>query len=157
LAAAFAALVLSSATQAQDSVVATDPSGVAQAMEYAGFSADLTTDQTGDPMIRTSFDRYTGVVFFYDCDEATHDGCQSVQFNAGLDRKKPMSPAAALGLAKKYRFASVHLDDEGDPYVGWDVLVGHGIPRELFVLALRRYSATLDDIADEVFAEERGQ
>jgi hypothetical protein len=154
---ALAAGALSAQAAAQDSVSATDPASLAQAMKYAGFAAELTTDQTGDPMIKTSFDGYTGAVFFYDCSETSHDGCQAIQFNAGLDRKQPMSPVAALELAKKYRFAAVHLDDEGDPYVGWDVLTGDGISREVFLLALRRYSATLDDIADEVFAEERGQ
>jgi hypothetical protein len=154
--AAFAALALPVSASAQDRVSAQDPAAMAQAMKYAGFPAELSKDDTGDPMIKAEFDDYSGAVYFYDCSGA-HDKCGSVQFNVGLDRKKPMTPAAAMGLAAKYRFAAIHLDDEGDPYIAWDVLTGEGMPRELFVEALRRYSATLDDIADEVFAEERAK
>jgi len=155
-AAALAALVVSASASAQDTVSAADPAGLARAMKFAGFDAELTTDDVGDPMIRTSFDGYTGVVLFYDCDAETHEGCASIQLHAGLDRKQPMAADMALSLARRYRFASVHLDEEGDPWINWDVLTGDGLPREIFVKALRRYAATLDNLADEVFAEERG-
>ena len=73
----------------------------------------------------------------------------------GFDRKEPWSAEAALQISEKYRFVSVWLDDEGDPYVRWDIVTGGGIPTKVFLQALREYTLALQNASNLVFAEER--
>lgn len=56
------------------------------------------------------------------------------------------------------RFASVWLDDEGDPWISWDMVTGrNGVPVSTFSTAMRMYADTVDRVADMAFAEERGK
>lgn len=157
LAAMFAAAVPGSSVAAQGApamVSAGDPQGVAAAMRYAGYPAELKTDRVGDPMIETEFAGYRGGVYFYGCDEDTHTNCQSLQLGVGFDRAEPMDMSAANAMVAKYRFASVHLDDEGDPWVQFDIVTLDGIPAPVFLKALDHFSWSTGEIGDAVFAEE---
>ncbi|WP_114520156.1 YbjN domain-containing protein [Altererythrobacter sp. ZODW24] len=138
-----------------EQVSAADPKGIVTAMEFAGYKAVLDTDDDGDPLIKTDFGTGPGFVYFYGCDEETHDKCDAVQFVAGLDREEPMPAHMISRLVNKYRFVAIALDDEGDPWVTWDILTGEGMSTKTFVSALRLYADSLDSVADVVFAEER--
>ncbi len=140
-----------------EQVSAADPKGIVRAMEFAGYDAELSTDEDGDPLIKTDFGTGPGFVYFYGCDDETHDECDSVQFVAGLDRARPMPAKMISILVNKYRFVAIALDNEGDPWVTWDILTGDGMDTRTFVSALRRYTDSLDSVADAVFAEERAK
>jgi len=150
-------LVGAPAVGADELVTAFNPSGLAKTMRDAGYKAELDVDDYGDPIIRTSFGDYTGSVYFYGCDESTHDRCESVQFRSGLDRKTAMPASLVNTVVKKYRYAALWLDDDGDPWINFDVFTGSGIPKPVFLRALEAYSGNLETVADMVFAEERGQ
>ncbi len=135
-------------------VSAADPEGMASAMRYAGYPVELGTDNVGDPMILTEFGGYKGGVYFYGCDPKTHTRCQSVQLSVGFDRQQPMDASAVNALSSRYRFAGIHLDDEGDPFVQFDIVTLDGIPAPVFLKALDHFSWTVGEIGDAVFAGE---
>lgn len=143
------------APAAAETVSAADPESVAAALRAAGYPAELTTDPYGDPQIKTVFGDYRGSVYFYGCDAEAHDRCDSIQFRAGLDREAPLPLSRMNAILKKYRFAAIWRDDEGDPWVNFDVFTGEGIPDSVFQGTLQAFRGNLASIAGEVFAEER--
>jgi hypothetical protein len=137
-------------------VAASDPAGLAQAMREAGYPAELAADGFGDPLIKTSFAGYGGSIYFYGCAPESHDGCESVQFRAGLDRKAPMTVELVNEIVKKYRYTALWLDQDGDPWVNFDLFTGTGIARENFLRTLKAFEGNFASVAADVFAEERG-
>ena len=157
MAIAAGALGLAMPAAAEEVIRAADPGGVATVLRRAGYPAELTTDPYGDPLIKTSFGDYSSSVFFYGCDAAAHDKCDSIQFRVGLDRKTPMALDQLNAILKKYRFAAMWIDEEGDPWVNFDLYTGSGIPDTVFLGALNAFRGNLGSVADEVFAEERSE
>jgi hypothetical protein len=145
------------AAAANDLIAASDPAGLVQALRDAGYPAELDTDGAGDPLIRTSFAGYTGSIYFYGCAPETRDGCESVQFRAGLDRKTPMAPELVNEIVRKYRYTALWLDKDGDPWVNFDLFTGAGIARENFLRTLKAFEGNFASVAADVFAEERGE
>jgi hypothetical protein len=149
-----AALSAPVAAQSRALAKASDPVGLVMLLEGAGYQPKLSKDETGDPMIDVDLGGYRGMIYFYGCDEAAHDQCQSLQFQAGFNRDKPWTANDAIALAKKFRFSSVHLDDEGDPWVKWDVITGEGIPAKVFLTSVEYFTDVVADSAEIIFADE---
>lgn len=141
------------AQSAPATVTAKNPEGVAAALRFAGYPAKLGTDAAGDPKIETEFGNYKGLIFFYGCDEKTHRNCDSIQFHVGFDREKAMKLQTVNELVTKYRFASIQLDNEGDPLVQWDIITDDGIPTGVFLHSFRRFGEVADTIAQTVFED----
>ena len=154
LAAALASFAAPVAAQSGETVSANDPAAMLRVLEGAGYSGTLEQDGQADPLSVLDLGGWSSRIYFYGCDEATHTGCDSVQFSAGFDRKEPWTGNDAIAISGKYRFASVRLDDEGDPYVTWDVMTGKGIPSDVFLSSVLRFTQTLDDAKDMIFAED---
>ena len=150
-AAALAALPVSAQAQ---TVTAANPAGMASAMRANGYKAEIDTDSVGDPRIKTDLNGWEVFILFYGCDADTHDACDSVQFSTGFDRATPMAPDRALAIAYKYRFLAVSLDDEGDPYLKWDIITDKGLPQSVFLHSLKRYSEVLDSASAIIFEDE---
>ncbi|ANY20878.1 hypothetical protein A6F68_02379 [Tsuneonella dongtanensis] len=142
---------------ADETVAASNPDGIVRVLRESGFSAELDKDSYGDPLIKTSFAGYPGSIYFYGCAAETHEGCESLQFRAGLDRKTPLTPELTNAIVKKYRFTALWLDDDGDPWVNFDLFTGSGIARENFMRTLKAFEQNFGSIANDVFAEERGE
>lgn len=154
---AFVLVLVSTPLAAQDDVnlvSAKDPEGLASTLRNAGYEVDIGRDSVGDPRLETTLGGMTTRIMFYGCDETTNADCDSVQFVTGFDRDQPMTAADALNLSDRYRFAAVSLDDEGDPYVTWDVVMGDGIPARVFLQSVLKFSGTIGLVADVVFADE---
>ena len=157
-AAALAAIPAGAAAQsAPDIVTASDPDGVVSAMAYAGYEATLGTDAYGDPKIDGSFGGWSGSVWFYGCDELTNDGCTSLQLVVGFDRKDPMPLEMLNEIASSQRFVAIYLDEEGDPWLKWDIVTEEGIPAGVLNSSLQQYSQQVAAIADLVFEAERAE
>ncbi|MGX7926254.1 YbjN domain-containing protein [Tsuneonella sp. HG094] len=148
-----AGAVLAAPATAADTVTAYNPGGVATA--DAGYKATIDVDDYGDPIINTEWGGYTGAVYFYGCDEATHDRCESVQLRSGFDRKNPLPLTTLNEVVTKYRYTAMWLDKDGDPWVNFDLFTGSGIPKDVFTTAVKAYVDKLSTIADAVFADER--
>ena len=150
-------LALAAPLAATGTVAASDPAQVARVMQEAGYTADLRTDDYGDPLIKTSFAGYGGSIYFYGCAEGTHDGCDSVQFRVGLDRKAAVTPELMSAITRKYRYIALWLDDEGDPWINYDIHTGSGVSTANFLATLKAFEGNFAAVADDVFAEERGE
>lgn len=89
-----------------------------EVLQAAGYKAELGKDDLGDPMITSGAGGKTFLVFFYDCKS---NRCTNYQFSAGYDLDKGMTADKVVEWAQKFRFARIHLDDEKDPYLRFDV------------------------------------
>lgn len=97
---------------------------VAAWLQKAGYKATLSKDDGGDPMIDSAADGHNFKIYFYDCDAAKR--CKALQFSAGFDLKQGLTLAKANEWNRKNRYLKVYLDDDGDPYVQYDVNVNAG-------------------------------
>lgn len=153
-----AVLMLAAPAQAADEMVtANSPQGIAAIMELAGYDVELDTDSVGDPMIKTELAGWEARIVFYGCDEETHDGCDSLQLTAGFDRAKPWTAEEAIQISSKYRFASVWLDEEGDPFIQWDIVTADGIPAKVFLRSIREFTQAITNATELIFAEENSE
>lgn len=153
-----AALTLPGQAHARDSAnvtTASDPAGIVVTLLNMGFNPELTTDPVGDPLIISRSNGAVFSVFFFGCNETTHDNCQSIRIQVGYDREKPWTPAEAMQLSMEYPFLAVRLDKEGDPFVHWDLYLGEGIPEMVFVRNVREFERSVTLAAELVYAEEK--
>lgn len=137
-----------------ETLSAQKPAGIVIALLNAGYDATLETDDFDDPLIKFEGQGYKYDMLFYGCDESTHDKCDSVQLRVGFDRAKPWTPAEAMKISREYRYTSIVLDDEGDPYLLWDIVTGAGIPAAVFLDSVARFEENAELAAEKIFAEE---
>ena len=138
-------------------VTAQDPEGMVALLSLAGYEPELSTDEVGDPRIDLTIAGYGAAVFFYGCDEQTHAGCDSVQFQTAFDRREPWSAAEVATISSRLRFVSVWLDEEGDPFVAWDLFTGDGIPSRAFLQTVTNFGDSLEAVAGLVYPDDGSQ
>ena len=131
-------------------VSAARPDSVVKALVAGGNSAELATDDMGDPQINAQIGGWKAIVLFYDCTPA-HDGCRALQFRSSFDAPQGMTPDAALAFMRANRFASVVLDQNGDPRLSWDVVTGEGIDGAVFAEAVSGFASALAAMDKVVF------
>lgn len=123
-------------------VRAQDPQSLVRAMQSRGYVAELTTDQTGDPMIRSAASGTNFQVLFYNCTD--HRDCATVQFHVGYDLKTATSLESINEWNRSQRFGSAHLDKENDPILEMDVdLDDGGISPLLFIDNLEFWTSAM--------------
>lgn len=138
---------------APEMVSANNPEGVAAALRYVGYPTEMGADQLGDPMITTEFAGYKGNVFFYGCDEETHTGCDTLQLMVGLDSDTPPDPAVITGFMNEQRYVPAYLDDEGGPWIHFDIVTLDGIPAPVFLKSVDGYAWSLAAAAEVVWPD----
>lgn len=97
---------------------------VAKWLQDAGYKAELTTDKSGDPLIKSAAGGVNFSVYFYDC--TAKPRCKAVQFSAGFDLKQPLTAAKINEWNRNNRYLKAYIDDEGDPHVEYDVNINAG-------------------------------
>jgi len=131
-----------SSAGAQQLVRAQDPQSLVRAMQANGYTAQLTADQTGDPMIRSAAGGTNFQVLFYNC--TNHRECATVQFHVGYDLKTAPSLESINEWNRSQRFGSAHLDKENDPILEMDVdLDDGGLSPLLFIDNLEFWTSAL--------------
>lgn len=118
-------LLLATPASAQDvpddrMLTAADPAAIAQAVRFYGRPAQLETDEAGEPTIATGFGGIRGRIWFYDCNEAGRN-CVGLQFQIGIGTVRKLSLAQVNDFNRNRRFATLSLDDEGDPILSHDL------------------------------------
>lgn len=146
--AAFAAPVAAHA----ESISANRPESIVAALQAAGHQAVLGHDDSGDPLIQATIGGWSTQVVFYDCNEITHQSCQSLQFATGFMPERPFGAAQAAAFVRDNRFGAVSIGDDKSVSVTWDVITGSGIDPQVFGLVLKSYRLALDTIGSQVFA-----
>jgi hypothetical protein len=127
---AFAAMPAAAFTYASGGVTAQE---VAAVLRTKNLPVEITTDDAGDPMIKSSSDNLNWRIYFYDC---TNGRCTSIQFSSGFDLTNGMTYAKANEWNYTKRFGRAALDDEMDPYVRYDIDVAKGYTSESMTYAL---------------------
>lgn len=135
-------------------ISASNPAGIVVTLLNLGFNPELTKDAVGDPLIISRSNGAVFSVFFFGCNETSHDGCQSIRLQVGYDRAEPWTAAEAMQLSMEYPFLAVRLDEEGDPFVHWDLYLGEGIPEAVFVRNVRAFEQSVTLAAEVIYAEE---
>lgn len=121
--AAFAGIGLATPAMAQN-VQAQNPNSVVRALQEAGYRAELTTDSTGDPLIRSTSSGSNFSIFFYGCTD--NKDCRTIQFYAGYEEPENASLTAFNEWNKTKRFGRAYLGDDGVARLEMDVDIDDG-------------------------------
>lgn len=116
-------LLISQAAHAQ-LITAKDPSSIVRVLQNKGYRAELTKDETGDPMIRSASSGTDFLVMFYNCKE--NRNCATVQFYSGFSEFKNGSVAAINEWNAKNRFGRAYVSDKGTARLEMDLDLDDG-------------------------------
>ena len=107
-----------------DVVQANDPVGIQQAMMNAGYRAELTTDDKGNPKIIGTASKSTYWILFLDC-QAT-SGCLGLEFyvSYSLDQKPSLEQVNQFN--NDFRYVRAFTNNEGQPRMMMDILIRDG-------------------------------
>lgn len=136
---AAAAAITAGAFVALPAAAYTYPTGGVSAQEVASvlrahsLPVEITKDDAGDPMIKSSSDDLNWRIYFYDC---TAGRCTSLQFSVGYDLDNGMTYSKCNEWNYTKRFGRCALDDEMDPYVRYDIDIAKGYTSESMAYAL---------------------
>jgi hypothetical protein len=127
---ALAATFLFAGTAQAQMVRAQDPTTVANVLRDMGYKAEVTKDDSGDPLIKSSSGGSNFAVFFFGCTKNTD--CRTVQFFAGYtDRKPTLAKINEWNMNK--RFGRAYISSSGSARVEMDVdLDDGGVSTKLF-------------------------
>lgn len=125
------AVTFAFASSAQAQMVSgQNPQSVVNALQTAGYKAELTKDGTGDPLIKSSSGGSSFAVFFFGCTKNVQ--CATIQFFAGYTEKKPTLSLMNDWNSKK-RFGRAYVADSGAARIEMDVdLDDGGMSAKLF-------------------------
>lgn len=112
-------------------VQAQDPASVVAALQGAGYKAQLSQDDAGDPLIRSSSGGSDFLVYFYNCTANTD--CRTIQFYAGYGEPENATAETMNDWNEKNRFGRAYLGDDGIARLEMDLdLDDGGMSRALF-------------------------
>ncbi len=144
ISAGFFLLPLAAAAQSQ--VDASDANALANLLKAEGYKVDVTTDKVGDPLLKGKLDGTNYDIFFYDC--TNNANCRTIQFQVGYDMTNGMSLQRANQWNSDMRYATVHLDNEMDPFLQMDLNIDYGVSAENFVDNFKMWSNVLGQFED---------
>ncbi len=127
-----------------ENIIASNPEALADYMRQIGYRAELTTDDEGDPKIKSATGGANFSIYFYGCEQ--NKGCDSLQLSSGFDLDNGSSLNAVNSWNSKKRYGKAYLDDEKDPYIEYDVnLAKGGVSQENFRDTLEVWDRVLTD------------
>jgi hypothetical protein len=143
-----AGLGLAAPAIAQD-IQAQDPASVVAAMQQAGYRAQLSTDDVGDPLIRSSSSGSDFLVYFYNCTDNTD--CRTIQFYAGYSEPNTATIETINEWNENNRFGRAYLGDDGIARIEMDVdLDDGGVSQALFEDNLEYWAIVMSRFEDYV-------
>ncbi len=132
-----------------ENIIASDPEALADYMRSIGYRAELTTDDEGDPKIKSATGGANFSIYFYGCER--NKQCDSIQLSSGFDLDNGSSLNAVNSWNSKKRYGKAYLDDENDPYVEYDInLANGGVSQENFRDTLELWDRVLTDFRSYV-------
>lgn len=121
--AAFASSLVAGVARA-DEVRSDDPSSLVRALQDAGYRAELTKDNSGDPMIRSSGSGTDFSILFYGC--RSNRNCTTVQLFAGFKDPDNGSLSALNKWNSENRFGRAYQADSGSARLESDLNLDMG-------------------------------
>jgi hypothetical protein len=141
------ALVLSAPAALSQTVDASDPERLAKLLRDEGYRAKVGKDEVGDPKISSSSQGVDWAIYFYDC---VDDQCKSIQYSIGFDTQNGVSLELMNSWNRANRYAKAHVDDEGDPFLKYDVDLDGGVTPANFVDTLKLWESLLGDFIHHI-------
>ena len=135
-------------TASAQSVLAAYPNSVASALQSLGYKANLTTDSSGDPMIKSAIDGVSYFIYFYGCEENT--SCQDLQFSAGFNLNNGLSSRSMNDWNHNKLVGKASIDDEGDPFIRHFVSGVDGMSRWNFERTLNRWEVAVAEFKEHI-------
>jgi hypothetical protein len=130
-------------------VVAENPEAIADLLKDIGYRAELTKDDTGDPKIESAAAGASFSIYFYGCTDGRD--CSSIQFSSGFDLDNALNLSSVNDWNTRKRYGKVYVDDEGDPYIEFDInLAGGGISEDAFRDSLDSWERLLADFQQHI-------
>ena len=96
-------------------------------LQKAGYPAQVKKGDSYD-YITSAAEGYNFNIDLYDCHDTPR--CGSIRFVMGIDLTNGMTLQRANEWNHSERYTSVFLDDENDPYLGYDVNLTPGVTYE---------------------------
>ena len=124
-------------------VCASNPAPLIDAMQKAGYRAELGKDGVGDPLINSNASGYKWSVMFYDCTD--HKDCKSIQFQASFDSHDGITADYVNRWNSSKRFVRAALDDDRTFYLRYDLSTLGGLNQKNFADALDWWDLLLGD------------
>lgn len=136
-------------------LTAAEPARIAEAVRFYGRPAALETDEAGEPTIATGFGGIKARIWFYDCD-AKGQNCVGLQFQLGIGTERKLSLAQVNAFNRGRRFATLSLDEEGDPILTHDLSMARpGISAAAFRDTLQLFDTQATELRKMVEDLER--
>jgi hypothetical protein len=110
--------------------VASDPQGVATAMQGLGYTATLGADSTGDPLINGAIDGVPYSVVFFGCE--SNANCQWLLLSAGFDLPNGTTADVVNTWNHNNLVGQAYLDSEQDPFINYFVTTTGGLTPDNF-------------------------
>lgn len=127
-------------------ICASDPKGVAAALQELGYRAALGKDEdSGRPEISSAASGYNYTVYFYDCEKEAK--CASLQFNISFsdDGGNTVELANKWNLNK--RFLQMSVNDKKTLYASYDVTTVGGLTKKNFADVVDWWSVMLGELS----------
>ena len=130
-------------------VMASDAAGIQQAMMDAGYRAELTTDDEGNPKIIGNASASTYWILFLDCESTT--GCLGLEFyvSYSLDAKPTLE--AVDQFNNDFRYIRAFTNEDGDPRMMMDILARDGgLDKETFLEYVRLWTVIMPSFEEMI-------
>lgn len=118
-----ASLMVGGVAQAQ-MVTAKDPSSIVKVLQKNGYRAELTKDDSGDPMIRSASSGTNFLILFYGC--TANKDCATIQFTSGFTSYKNATVASINAWNTKNRWGRAYINEKGAARLEMDVDLDDG-------------------------------
>ncbi len=122
-----------------------DPKAMLEVVKGHG-NAELTTDNTGDPLIEGRMNGNKYRINFYDCTD--NRNCKTVMFQAAWAVDKKPTLEKVMEWNREKRFGQAYLDEDKDPVLAWDVNLTHGVSRKNWDDTVETWGQVMGDFAE---------
>jgi hypothetical protein len=116
------------ASAGPDIITGSDFDAIVAAMEENGFQVELTTDKSGDPLIRSTDKQEPFSIQFYKCTDGKD--CQFMQFISGWDLPNGVQLQTLQDWNSKKVWGQAYRDDKKDPWLALPVNLKGGVTAE---------------------------
>lgn len=119
---------------AQEMLTGANPFAFVTTIRDEGYKAELSEDDNGNPKIEGRMGRSNYTIYFLGCEDS--QGCNSIQFSAGYGKPEGWPIAEVNAWNRAWRYGKAHVDDEGNPYLKYDINTDYGVTRASFADSL---------------------
>lgn len=130
-------------------LMANDPVGIQQAMMNAGYRAEMSTDDEGNPKIIGTASQSTYWILFLDCGSSS--GCLGLEFyvSYSLDVKPTLDDIDQFNA--DFRYIRAFTNDDGDPRMMMDILVRDGgLDKRTFLEYVRLWTVIMPSFEEMI-------